>query len=97
MGLYQSLTQETIDTIATMATDKIKGDQAETVADFTRRFYDHVPPGDILGQDKENLFGAAVSMWSFARKGHLANPKSRCTTPILKPMAGRPAIRLLPS
>jgi len=81
MGLNHSLTRETVETIAGMATERFKGDQAKSVAAFTRSFYAHVPPTDILGEDKENLFGAAVSMWSFAQERRPGTPKIQVYNP----------------
>ncbi len=35
---------------------------------FVRQFYAHVPPADMLGEEPDNLAGAALALWNFAQE-----------------------------
>ncbi|MDX1712006.1 MAG: NAD-glutamate dehydrogenase, partial [Rhodovibrionaceae bacterium] len=59
---------ELIDQIADQVQSRLEPGRAEPAERFVRMFYAHVPPDDILSESPDNLYGAAMSLWSFAQK-----------------------------
>ena len=39
---------------------KARGDAAQT---FIRLYYRNVPPDDMIGEEEDNLYGAALGLW----------------------------------
>jgi glutamate dehydrogenase len=78
------LKAELIDKLAAMAHAKLggtKGAQAET---FIRRYYFNVAPDDMVGAEADDLFGAALSLWSFGAARAAKTPKIRAYNPRLE-------------
>src|SRR3546814_19506474 len=48
---------------------------------FARLYYQNGPPEDILREDRENLYGAAVGLYQFAAHRPAAGPKIRIFNP----------------
>jgi len=64
-----------IEQIISGAKKKYRGKKAQAeVTDFIRRYYNTVPPSDLVGESAENLLGAALNHWDLAatRKAHTA-------------------------
>src|SRR5437773_1135330 len=45
------------------------------------KFYEHVPPGDIVGRNPRDLCGAALSLWRFAERRRPGQAKIRVHNP----------------
>ncbi len=45
------------------------------------KFYEHVPPGDIIGRSPRDLCGAALSLWRFAERRRQGQAKIRVHNP----------------
>ena len=56
-------------------------ERAESVVEFVRAFYAHVAPEDILGQEAEDLYGAALTLWTFTLERSPAQAKVRVYEP----------------
>jgi glutamate dehydrogenase len=48
---------------------------------FIAKFYEHVPPADIVGRTPRDLFGAAISLWRFAERRRPGHAKIRIYNP----------------
>ncbi len=59
---------ELVDRIAAEVAARVHGATGEVAAAFARRYFMHVAPEDLLDDDAENLAGAVLSHWSFARQ-----------------------------
>jgi len=77
-----TLKQETIETIAARVRERFSGERAADADRFIRHYYDDVAPEDIVGEDPEDLYGAALSLWQLGAqrapgevKVHVFNPR----------------------
>ena len=77
----QQLKSELIEQALELVHKGLEGTRAASAELFLRRFYDHVPPDEILGETPENLYGAALTMWSFAKQRKVGAPKIRVYNP----------------
>ena len=75
------LKSELIDQVLERVRARLEGSRAADAEHFVRAFYAHVPPDDILGEAPENLYGAALSLWGFARERQAAENKVRVYNP----------------
>jgi glutamate dehydrogenase len=48
---------------------------------FIAKFYEHVPPADVVERTPRDLFGAAISLWRFAERRHPGHAKIRIYNP----------------
>ena len=60
------LKDEVIEKVVEAVQTKMSGKKATFAESFVRRFYENVAPGDIVSEETEDLYGAALSLWSFA-------------------------------
>ena len=60
---------------------RLEGERAARAAVFLRGFYAHVPPDEIVGETPENLYGAALSLWTFARERRPGQSEIRVHNP----------------
>lgn len=87
--------QDLIERVARLIQDRYSGDQmgtdgaeaatqasrADLVETFARQFYQDAPPDDMTRQDPDQLYGAVVSLFSFARVRKPGAPKIRVFCP----------------
>src|SRR5258708_31646119 len=52
--------------VAALAHERLPAAKTAEAEAFIRRFYQNVPPDDVLGADPLELYGAAVALWRFA-------------------------------
>ena len=57
---------------------KARGDAAQT---FIRLYYRNVPPDDMIGEEEDNLYGAALGLWQFGGTRKAGVPKVRVYNP----------------
>ncbi len=62
----EELKAELIDRVAALAHERLPAAKTAEAEAFIRRFYQNVPPDDVLGADPLELYGAAVALWRFA-------------------------------
>lgn len=64
----EQLKSELIDSIAVQVRTRLEPGRAGIAERFVRLFYANVPPDDILHEHPDNLYGAALALWSHAQK-----------------------------
>src|SRR3546814_49635 len=72
---------EKIDAAAALAHERLPGAKAGIAEGFLRQFYADVAPQDMVGDEVEDLFGAAVTLWAFGRERMPGVPKVRAYNP----------------
>ena len=70
-----------LDRVIGQIRDRQKGPHAEDLENFTRLYYRQVRPEDIAGRSVEALYGAAYSLWKFARHRPDSTPTVRLYNP----------------
>ncbi|MEQ8604891.1 MAG: NAD-glutamate dehydrogenase [Marivibrio sp.] len=60
---------------------RMPAEKAERARIFTDHYYRHTPPDDIADREAEDLYGAALSMWSFGQERPPGEPKIRVYNP----------------
>ncbi len=63
---------------------RLDKDRATWTARFVKQFYAHVPPDDLIGEDPDNLYGKALSIFGLARKRLPGQPIVRVYNPKLE-------------
>ncbi|HEY8881660.1 MAG TPA: NAD-glutamate dehydrogenase [Roseateles sp.] len=58
-------------------------EQREALVDFVQRYFGQVDPEELAERQVADLYGAAVSHWSFARKRELGRAKVRVFNPTI--------------
>ena len=72
---------ELIGRLAKRVRERIAPDRAEEVERFVRQLYANVPPGDLLRNTVEDLYGAALGLWNFSQQRRPGEPKIRAFNP----------------
>ena len=72
---------ELIDQVVERVHARLNGDRSKGAESFVRQLYTHVPPADLLGDSPDNLAGAALSLWDFARERKPGSPSIRVYNP----------------
>ncbi len=72
---------ELIEQVATTVRARIVAERAEQAEAFMRLFYQHVPPRDIITEEPEDLYGAALGLWQFGSQRDASEPKLRVFNP----------------
>ncbi|MBI1777172.1 MAG: NAD-glutamate dehydrogenase [Proteobacteria bacterium] len=70
-----------IDQVAGLARERLPAAKSQEGEAFIRRFYQNVPPDDVLGADPLELFGAAIALWRFAETHQKGEAKVRVYNP----------------
>ncbi|MEZ0122122.1 MAG: NAD-glutamate dehydrogenase [Candidatus Reddybacter sp.] len=77
--------KETIlDQLATMIDERMKGESAEDVLFFSQIYYLHIAEEDLVERALEDLYGAVLSHWNFARQRDKGKSKIRVYNPSLE-------------
>jgi glutamate dehydrogenase len=77
-------TAELIDEAAAFARRRVTDGQAVQAEVFVRRYYERVPPRDLLGRGVVDVYGAAMAHWSLAHQRTVGSPRIRAYTPDLE-------------
>jgi len=72
---------EILDKVIAMAASRLRATKAEPAALFIRHFYRNVAPADMIHRDAEDLYGAALGLWTFGQTRKPGAPKIRVYTP----------------
>ncbi len=75
------LKDEVIEKVVETVQARMSGKKADFAEAFVRRFYKNVAPGDIASEETEDLYGAALSLWSFAANRKPRTAKVRVYNP----------------
>ena len=75
---------ELIDRIAAQAQSRLKGAIAAAVESFIRHYYEHVPPQDIVEENADGLYGAALAHWKYGASRTRGQAKVRVYNPELE-------------
>src|SRR5258707_7056047 len=72
-----------MDEVVKVVRAKVPPEQRETLADFTQTYYGQVDPDELVERQVADLYGAALSHWSFARKRELGHARVRVFNPTI--------------
>ncbi|MFQ5984543.1 MAG: NAD-glutamate dehydrogenase [Alphaproteobacteria bacterium] len=61
--------------------EELRGQDARLVERFARHYYEGVAPEDLIESSAENLYGAALGVWHFAKRRAPGKPKIRVFNP----------------
>src|SRR5207302_5149880 len=75
------LEPELIDSICARVHERLPEDQASRCSAFVRQYYHWVPPEDLAGRGRLDLYGAAVAHWNLAGQRPDATPKLHVYNP----------------
>ena len=75
------LKDEVIERVVEAVQTRMSGKKAAFAESFVRRFYENVAPGDIVSEETEDLYGAALSLWGFAASRKPKTAKVRVYNP----------------
>src|SRR5882672_7562434 len=74
---------ERMDEVVKLVRGKTTPDQREALADFVLRYFGQVDPEELAERQVADLYGAAVSHWSFARKRDPGRARVRVFNPTI--------------
>ncbi len=66
-GRTETLKVEKIEAVCALVRERLQGTKAETAEIFVSQFFENVAPHDLVDEEVEDLFGAAIAMWTFGR------------------------------
>jgi glutamate dehydrogenase len=72
---------EVIEKVVEAVDARMSGKKASFAEAFVRRFYENVAPSDIVSEETEDLYGAALSLWGFAATRKPKTAKVRVYNP----------------
>ncbi len=78
---YEARKNELLEKVHGLIDSRMKADQREPAHVFTTHYYRNVAPEDICRSEAEDLYGAAISMWSFGQKRTPGKPSVRVYNP----------------
>ena len=77
----EHLKTELVDKVIERARERLDGERAAVAERFIQQFFAHVPPDDILSEHPDNLYGAALTLWSFGQARGSGVAKVRAHNP----------------
>ena len=77
----EHLKTELVEKVVERARERLNGERAATAERFIQQFFAHVPPDDILSEHPDNLYGAALTLWSFGQARRPGAAKVRAHNP----------------
>ncbi|MDN3922653.1 NAD-glutamate dehydrogenase [Roseateles violae] len=79
----QSLRDERLDEVFKLLRAKLPAQQGETLAEFVRIYFGQVDPEELAERQVADLYGAALSHWSFAARREPGHAKVRVFNPTI--------------
>ena len=73
--------QALIEAVRTLARERLSGARAAAALPFIEYFFGHVAPRDMVDEDPEDLFGAAIALWQFGAERSPDTAKIRAYQP----------------
>ncbi|NBC34603.1 MAG: NAD-glutamate dehydrogenase, partial [Alphaproteobacteria bacterium] len=77
----ESRKAELIDAVRQLVRARLPKSKAKIADRFVRLYYRHVPIGDIAGEQPADLYGAALSLWTFGGARRRGEARVRAYTP----------------
>ena len=77
------LRAERMDDVVKLVRAKVTPDQREALADFAQTYFGQVDPEELAERQVADLYGAALSHWSFARKREPGQARVRVFNPTI--------------
>src|SRR5215813_6825986 len=74
---------ELIERVTALAATRVAAEQAATIAAFIAQFYANVAAEDLVGESPDDLYGAALSLWTFGAQRTPGAAKVRAYNPRL--------------
>jgi glutamate dehydrogenase len=74
---------ERLDEVVQLIRAKVAADAADELAAFARQYFGQVDPEDLAEREVADLYGAALSHWSFARRREPGRAKLRAFNPTI--------------
>ena len=84
---------ERLNEVIKLVRSKVAADQRDEIAAFVQQYFGQVDPEDLAERDVADLYGAAMSHWSFARKREPGHARVR----VFNPTIAEHAARLVPA
>ncbi len=72
---------EIVDKVARFVLERYPTDTAASAENFVRQYYGNASPEDVLAEDEDDLYGAALGLWQFGRVRSPAEAKIRVYNP----------------
>src|SRR5271169_965256 len=76
-----ALKEEVIGKVVALARERLPRGKSAWAENFIRQYYANVPPDDIVSEDIDQLYGAALAFYNFARSREPGKPKIRAYNP----------------
>ena len=70
-----------IESVVSVVQKKLPKGRATAAETFIRLYYKNVPPDDMLREEEDNLYGAALGLWQFGGTRKAGEPKIRVYNP----------------
>ncbi|SDG09986.1 NAD-glutamate dehydrogenase [Thalassobaculum litoreum] len=77
----ETLKLEKIDAVCALVLARLQGAKAETAETFVRQFFANVAPQDLIDEEVEDLFGAAIAIWTYGRERKPGQARIRAYNP----------------
>src|SRR5436305_5909180 len=77
----EALESELIDAVCARVRESLPDGRSAPCEAFLRQYYHWVPPEDLAERSQEDLYGAAIAHWAFARERAPAEAKVRVYNP----------------
>src|SRR5882672_10032033 len=77
-------TAERMDEILALARAKAAPEKRDAIERFVGAYFQQAPPEDLMERRVDDLYGAALSHWNFARKREPGKPKLRVFNPTVE-------------
>ena len=77
------LRAERMGEVVKLVHDKVAPEQRETLAEFVRQYFGQVDPEEMAERQVADLYGAALSHWSFARRREPGRARVRVFNPTI--------------
>src|SRR5215475_8499743 len=77
-------TAERVDEILDLARAKAAPEKRDAIERFVDAYFQQAPPEDLMERRVDDLYGAALSHWNFARKREPGKPKLRVFNPTVE-------------
>ncbi|HEY7182351.1 MAG TPA: NAD-glutamate dehydrogenase, partial [Blastocatellia bacterium] len=77
-------TAERVDEILGLARAKAAPEKRDAIERFVDAYFQQTPPEDLMERRVDDLYGAALSHWNFARKREPGRPKLRVFNPTVE-------------
>ncbi|WP_259781633.1 NAD-glutamate dehydrogenase [Aestuariispira ectoiniformans] len=77
----ETLKEELLEKTAALVAKRMSGEKARAAQKFVEHYYRNVPPADMAERDPEDLYGAAISIWTWGQNWTDDEPKIRVYNP----------------